>query len=67
MIRIGHRFMTGQPCSTTGVYEFDGYTDASASPLLTADEKQIRMNAGKLFPAASPERKKAYWKFAGFD
>ena len=61
MIRIGHRFMTGQVCSTTGEYEFDGYTDASGSPLLSDDEKSIAMLAGKPFPAAST--KNAYWKF----
>jgi hypothetical protein len=61
VIRIGHRFMTGQVCSTTGEYEFDGYTDASASPLLSEDEKHIAMSAGKPFPSASA--KSAYWKF----
>jgi len=67
MIRIGHRFMTGQPCSTTGHYEFDGYTDASPEPLLTSDERRIIVNAGKPFPAASAQAKKAYWKFTGLD
>lgn len=67
MIRIGHRFMTGQPCTTTGNYEFDGYTDSSHSPLLTQDEKRIIVNAGKPFPPASAEAKKAYWKFTGVD
>lgn len=67
MIRIGHRFMTGQPCTTTGNYEFDGYTDASSQPLLTDDEKRVIINAGKPFPPASAEAKKAYWKFTGVD
>lgn len=66
MIRIGHRFMTGQICSTTGDYEFDGYTDATPSPLLSADEKTIAVSAGKPFPPASAEAKSAYWKFQGW-
>jgi hypothetical protein len=65
MIRIGHRFMTGQVCTTTGSYEFDGYTDASALPKLTDDDKRITVNAGKPFPPASLDAKRAYWKFTG--
>jgi hypothetical protein len=66
MIRIGHRFMTGQVCGTTGDYEFDGYTDASSSPLISDDEKRIAVNAGKPFPSVSADAKSAYWKFAGW-
>jgi len=66
MIRIGHRFMTGQLCSTTGDYAFDGYADASASPLLSEEEKNISVSAGANFPPASDARKSAYWKFTGF-
>lgn len=65
MIRIGHRFMTGQLCTTTGGYEFDGYIDASTLPLLLDDDKHITVNVGKPFPAASSDGKKAYWKFTG--
>ncbi len=67
MIRIGHRFMTGQLCTTTGSYEFDGYIDASSQPLLTDDDKHITVNAGKPFPFASHDAKQAYWKFTGVD
>ena len=63
MIRIGHRFMTGPICSTTGEYAFDGYTDATGIPLLTADERQLSMRAGNPFPKASADNKDAYWKF----
>jgi hypothetical protein len=63
MIRIGHRFMTGQVCSTTGEYEFDGYIDASSSSALKDDEKRIEVSAGKQFPSASAGSKDAYWKF----
>jgi hypothetical protein len=65
MIRIGHRFMTGQLCNTTGNYDFDGYTDTSTLPLLSDEDKHIMVNAGKPFPAAAT--KKAYWKFTGVD
>jgi|EndMetStandDraft_4_1072995.scaffolds.fasta_scaffold1733267_1 hypothetical protein len=66
MIRIGHRFMTGQICGTTGDYEFDGYADASSVPLLADDDKRIAVSAGQPFPSASSEAKKAYWKFLGW-
>ena len=66
MIRIGHRFMTGQICGTTGDYEFDGYTDATAAPLLNEEERRIAVNAGKPFPSASSVDKAAYWKFLGW-
>jgi hypothetical protein len=67
MIRIGHRFMTGQVCNTTGNYEFDGYTDSTSHPLLPDDDKHISVNAGKPFPPASADAKSAYWKFTGAD
>lgn len=65
MIRIGHRFMTGQLCTTTGSYEFDGYTDTSTLPALTDDDKRITVGAGKHFPPVSSHVKNAYWKFTG--
>ena len=66
MIRIGHRFMTGQVCSTTGEYEFDGYTDSSPQPLLTEEQRNISVHAGVPFPPASDAGKSAYWKFTGW-
>lgn len=66
MIRIGHRFMTGQVCSTTGDYEFDGYTDTSTLPLLNEEQRRISVRAGSTFPAASDASKSAYWKFTGW-
>lgn len=65
MIRVGHRFMTGQVCGTTGEYEFDGYTDMSSAPLLSREEKVLLVQAGRPFPTASALDKKAYWKFVG--
>jgi hypothetical protein len=65
MIRIGHRFMTGQLCTTTGSYQFDGYTDTSTQPLLSDDDKHVTVSAGKPFPHASADAKSAYWKFTG--
>lgn len=66
MIRVGHRFMTGQICGTTGDYEFDGYTDATLTPLLVDEERRIAVSAGKPFPTASTNNKNAYWKFLGW-
>ncbi len=57
--------MTGQPCTTTGNYEFDGYTDMSTLPALTDEDKCITVNAGRPFPPASLAAKSAYWKFTG--
>jgi hypothetical protein len=65
MIRIGHRFMTGQICGTTGDYEFDGFTDSSPTPQLDEADKRIAVSAGKPFPGVSPSAKTAYWKFLG--
>ena len=65
MIRIGHRFMTGQVCGTTGDYDFDGYTDGSMSPTPTSEEKRIPLNAGKPFPPVASSNKTAFWRFAG--
>ena len=66
MIRIGHRFMTGQVCSTTGDYEFDGYTDSSRLPALSEEQRRISVRAGSPFPTASDASKSAYWKFIGW-
>lgn len=66
MIRVGHRFMTGQICGTTGEYEFDGYTDMSSAPLLNDADKVVPVRAGQSFPTASALGKKAYWKFVGW-
>jgi hypothetical protein len=66
VIHVGHRFMTGQLCTTTGDYEFDGYADASATPLLRDEQRCISVRAGSSFPAASDAHKSAYWKFTGF-
>lgn len=66
MIRVGHRFMTGQVCGTTGDYAFDGYVDTSETPLLSEEQRQLSLQAGSLFPTASPLEKRAYWKFTGW-
>lgn len=66
MIRVGHRFMTGQICGTTGEYEFDGYADLSATPLLNDEQRHLTLNAGSAFPAASEEAKRAFWRFVGW-
>jgi hypothetical protein len=67
MIRIGHRFMTGQICSTTGNYEFDGYIDGTSQPLLVDDDKRIAVDAGKPFPQVASKGRDAYWRFTGWE
>ncbi|MDF3068480.1 MAG: hypothetical protein K0R38_4081 [Polyangiaceae bacterium] len=66
MIRVGHRFMTGQICGTTGDYEFDGYVDMSSTPLLTEEQRRLTFQAGSPFPTASDLNKRAYFKFVGW-
>lgn len=59
--------MTGQICSTTGSYEFDGYTDGTSQPPLVDDDKRIAVDAGKLFPQVASQGKDAYWRFTGWE
>ncbi|HEY0138074.1 MAG TPA: YjzC family protein [Nannocystis sp.] len=62
MSKIGDRFKTGQTCDTSGIYGFDGYTDASAGPQPTQEERVITLRASQTFPPIRSTNHGAYWK-----
>lgn len=62
MSKIGDRFKTGQICDTSGVYAFDGYTDAGPGRQPSAEERVISLHAGHPFPPIRTTERGAYWK-----
>ena len=56
------RFRTGQTCTISGGYEFDGYTDGSSSPAPQAAERQIPVSRGETFPPIRSAAKGCWWK-----
>ncbi|KAB2880915.1 YjzC family protein [bacterium] len=61
MAQIGDRFKTGQTCTDTGVYAFDGYTDNTNSPAPTNEERVITLSRGETFPPIRSAAKAAWW------
>ncbi|MCB9587925.1 MAG: YjzC family protein [Polyangiaceae bacterium] len=61
MAAIGSRFRTGQKCTQTGVYHWDGYTDGTRLPAPTSEERVITLDAGRIFPPVNSADKGAYW------
>ena len=59
------RFKTGQQCTSSGRYQFDGYTDGTTTPSPTAEEKIIPLKAGETFPPIRSCNKGCFWKKAG--
>lgn len=62
MARVGDRFKTGQTCTTSGSYVFDGYIDGTTWPSPTPEERVIPLNRGDTFPPIRSTSKGAYWK-----
>lgn len=62
MSKVGDRFKTGQACDTTGIYAFDGYTDASAGQQPTQEERVISLRVAQTFPPIRSVNRGAYWK-----
>jgi len=62
MAQVGDRFKTGDKCSTTGSYVFDGYTDGTQTPAPTSNERVIPLRATETFPPVRSCNKGAYWK-----
>lgn len=62
MANIGDRFKTGQVCSESGAYRFDGYVDGSSYPAPTAEEKEIPMSRNETFPPIRSTSKSCWWK-----
>jgi hypothetical protein len=49
MTQIGDRFKTGETCSESGVYIFDGYTDGTSFPQPTQEERVIPLSKNETF------------------
>lgn len=56
------RFRTGETCTTSGGYEFDGYMDGTSSPTPRAEEKKIPVSRGEIFPPIRSAAKACWWK-----
>ena len=63
-IAIGTRFRTGEKCTESGVYAFDGYLDGTSTPAPTQEERQIPLSAGETFPPIRSTSKSCYWKLS---
>jgi YjzC-like protein len=55
------RFKTGETCSETGDYRFDGYTDGTLTPSPTPEERLIPLSKGATFPPIKSSDKGCYW------
>lgn len=62
MAKVGDRFKTGDTCTTTGSYVFDGYVNGSTTPSPTDEERVIPMKANNTFPPVRSCNKAAWWK-----
>jgi len=61
MMAIHRRFETGEKCTQTGTYRFDGYTDGTSTPSPTAEEREIPLEKGETFPPIRSSGK-ACWR-----
>lgn len=61
-VAIGSRFRTGEKCSESGRYRFDGYLDGTSTPAPTAEEKEIPLSEGETFPPIRSAGKACWWK-----
>ena len=56
------RFKTGETCTVSGRYRFDGYTDGTSSPPPKPEEKEIPLSRGETFPPIRSAGKACWWK-----
>ncbi len=61
---MAQRFKTGETCTTSGYYTFDGYTDGTHHPAPTSEERSILLDRNDKFPPIRSTNKGAYWLFA---
>ena len=59
---IGTKFKTGEKCTTSGSYVFDGYTPGPSSPEPTQEERVILLSRGETFPPIRSANRGAWWK-----
>ncbi len=55
------RFYSGQRCTQSGRYCFDGYVDGSRSPAPDVHEAAIEVRDGGRFPVIESVRKPCWW------
>jgi len=56
------RFKTGETCTVSGGYQFDGYTDGSGSPSPLPQERRIPVSRGERFPPIRSAGKACWWR-----
>ena len=61
-VSIGTRFRTGEKCTESGVFKFDGYLDGTTTPAPTAEEREIPLSRGETFPPIRSTGKACWWK-----
>ncbi len=64
MAKVGDRFISGSKCETSGIYNFDGYTDGTSTPSPTAEERVISLSRTETFPPIRSQNKGCYWKLS---
>jgi hypothetical protein len=55
------RFKTGEICTISGGYQFDGYTDGSGYPPPKQAEQKIPVSKGERFPPIRSTGKACWW------
>ena len=56
------RGRTGERCTVSGRYEFDGYTDGTRSPEPRPEERKIPLAINNIFPPIRSSGKGCHWK-----
>lgn len=56
------RFKTGETCTVSGGYQFDGYTDGSSYPAPKSQEQKIPVSRGERFPPIRSSGKACWWR-----
>jgi len=58
----GTKFKTGEKCTISGSYVFDGYTSGPSSPQPTQEERVIPLTRNETFPPIRSTERGAWWK-----
>jgi hypothetical protein len=59
---VAIRNKTGEKCTVSGIYQFDGYLDGSTTPQPTPAETQEALSVPNVFPPIRSTRKGCWWK-----
>lgn len=57
--QVRHR--TGERCTVSGVYRFDGYVDGARQPVPQANELRRHVEAGGPLPAIQSAMRDCWW------